>query len=193
MTRIKDIDDKEEDEIQKMIDDLGKAALAGEFSRGPLRGSATLGRAPARQRSRALRYSRDSYLNMARETRRDLREPRATPADAPRDLEVRQKWHAFANGGAKEMDGHLDILYRATDADSDGVWNAVASLDKVFVPRAFWSVKEAQELQNQETLKMVLEGYEGPQQFEGVKDDPQSRDNKKSDAHVPEGNLLDLD
>ena len=192
MRRIEEIDDNE-DEIQKMIDDLGKAALAGEFSRGPLRGRGGLGRAPARQGNKALRYSRGSHLNKAKEPRRDFQEPRATPVDAPRDIEARQNWHAFANGGAKEMDRHLDVLYKATDTNSDGVWHAVASLDKSFIPRAFWSVKEAQELQNQEESKNELKGDEGPQKFQDVKDGQQSGCYKKSDPYVAEGNLLDLD
>ncbi|KAJ5524450.1 hypothetical protein N7494_011100 [Penicillium frequentans] len=193
VTKIEEVDDNEEDEIQRMIDDLGKAALAGEFSRGPLRGPVKHGRAPARQGNGALRYSRGLYLNKGKETRRDFREPRATPVDALQDIEARQKWHAFANGGAKEMDGHLDTLYRATDANSDGVWNAVASLDKSLIPRAFWSVKEAQELQDQEESKKMLKRDEELRQFQDLEEDQQAGDYKKSDAHVAEGNLLDLD
>lgn len=193
MARIKEVNNNEEDEIQKMIDNLGKAALAGEFSCGRLRGPIRQGRASARQGIGALRYPQGSYRNKAKETRRDFREPRSTPVDAPQDIEARQKWHAFANGGAKEMDGHLDVLYRATDANSDGVWNAVANLDKSFIPRAFWSVKEAQELKNQEDSKKMLKRDEGLRQFQDLKDDQQSGDYKISDAHVAEGNLLDLD
>ncbi|KAJ5992471.1 ATP binding protein [Penicillium sp. IBT 35674x] len=185
----KEVNYNEEDGIQKMIDNLGKAALAGEFSRGPLRGHVKQGRAAARQGNGALRYSRGSYLNKAKETRRDFREPRATPVDAPPDIEARQKWHAFANGGAKEMDGYLDILYRATDVNSDGVWNAVANLDKFFIPRAFWSVKDAQELQKQDESKKVRKGDEETRQFQEIK----AGVHKKSDYHVAEGNLLDLD
>ncbi|KAJ6110498.1 hypothetical protein N7486_002733 [Penicillium sp. IBT 16267x] len=112
--------------------------------------------------------------------------------DVPQDIEARQKWHAFANGGAKEMDDHLDILYKATDANSDDVRNAIANLDKAFIPREFLWVKEAQELQNQESKK-VLKETEGPWQRQGVKKDQQSGDRNELDPHVAEGNLLDLD
>ncbi|KAJ5672897.1 ATP binding protein [Penicillium longicatenatum] len=189
-TTTRQVDDKDTDEVQRVIEVLEKAAIAGEFSRGPFQH----GRAP-RPDNKAFRHFRGSILKNSREIQRDLPDSLATVADAPHDDEARhnaarQKWQAFANGGAKEMDDHLNILYRAPDINSEQVKNAIANLDKAFIPREFWSIKEAQGLQNQESK--VIKGPEWLQ-LQVIKEEQQSGDLKKSKLHVTKEKLLDLD
>jgi hypothetical protein len=172
-----------------VIEVLEKAAIAGEFSRGPFQ----YGRAPGPD-SKAFRHSRGSFPKSSREIQRNLPRSPATVENAPHDEArhnaARQKWQAFANGGAKKMDDNLNILYRAPDVNSEQVKNAIANLDKAFIPREFWSIKEAQELQNQGSK--VIKGLEGLQ-LQVIKEEQQSGDPEKSNLHVTEENLLDLD
>ncbi|KAJ5653266.1 ATP binding protein [Penicillium lividum] len=191
--------DNEVDEIQKVIDDLEQAAIAGEFSH-PARPPVKQERISAKRTIRSILYSRGSNLNRQRDSRKGRREL-PTPTDEPRDIEGRLKWQAFAQGGAKEVDGFIDTLNRATDPTTDVVRNAIANLDKAFIPRAFMPIKLSQELQKQEDLKKESQGAEEPLAEESRSELQKSQDHKEREEAVPkpqtpfvaEGHLLDLD
>ncbi|KAJ5745331.1 ATP binding protein [Penicillium odoratum] len=191
--------DEEIDDIQKVIDGIEKAAIDGEFSRPP-HTLVKQGRISAKQTMRSILYSRGSKLNRPKDSRKGLREL-PTPTDEPRDIEGRLKWQAFAQGGAKEVDGYIDTLNRATDATTDVVRNAIANLDKSFIPRVFLPIKLSQELQKQEDLKKESQGAEEPLAEEFQAELQKSQDHKEREKVVPkpqtpyvaEGHLLDLD
>ncbi|KAJ5947677.1 hypothetical protein N7466_000692 [Penicillium verhagenii] len=183
-----ELKEDEASRIQRLVEDLEKAAIAGEFSRRPppRHGPGNKRNIPAKQGLGGPQYPRRNggRKNFFRE------QTLPSPSNNAQIADNRQKWQEFANGGAKVMDDHMNTLARATDPNSEAVKHAVSSLEKSLLPRNYWPLKESLELEKQG----VLEGL--PKTEEQLKPQQPSESQQSetpTKPEVPQGNLIDLD
>ncbi|KAJ5108539.1 hypothetical protein N7456_005214 [Penicillium angulare] len=108
-----------------------------------------------------------------------------------------QKWNAFSDGGAKEMDQSLQVLARAEDLESEDVKRALKVVDPKFLPKDLLERLEKNTQKHEEEASEIKE--------EPVTDSEVKGENGSEDANqyplldvsdtgssVPEGMLIDL-